>query len=58
MEVDKPDHFIALFGLHDENLKLLRDELGVEIFAHGSEITITGEEEAQLCRTVLGGYEG
>ena len=54
MEVDKPDQFIALFGLHDENVKLLRDELGVEIFAHGSEITISGEEEkALLCRTVL-----
>ena len=43
MEVDRSDQFIALFGLHDENLKLIRDELGVEIFAHGSEITISGE---------------
>lgn len=54
MEVERSDQFIALFGLHDENVKLLRDELGVEIFAHGSEITISGEEnKAELCRTVL-----
>jgi phosphate starvation-inducible PhoH-like protein len=54
IEVDRPDHFIALFGLNDENIALLREELGVEIYAHGSQVTIMGEEsKAELCRTVL-----
>ncbi len=54
MQVDSADHFISLFGLHDENVDILRRELGVEIFAHGGEITISGErEKAELCKVVL-----
>ena len=43
--VESPDEFLKLFGMHDENIELIRRELAVEIFAHGDEITITGEEE-------------
>ena len=54
MEVEDSDHFIGLFGLHDENLDLIKRELGVELYAHGSEITITGpQDKAELCKTVL-----
>ncbi len=52
MEIESPDQYMAIFGLKDENMELLRGELGVEIYAHGSEITITGEK-AELCREVL-----
>jgi len=45
MYVDEPERFIALFGLNDENIDLIRRELNVQIFAHGNEITLTGEEE-------------
>jgi phosphate starvation-inducible PhoH-like protein len=54
MHVDSADHFISLFGLNDENVDILRRELGVEIFAHGGEITISGErEKAELSKVVL-----
>ena len=54
MEIASPDQFMAIFGLKDENMQLLKEELGVEIFAHGSEVTISGEEEkAELCKEVL-----
>ena len=45
MVVDDAQQFIALFGLNDENIDLIRHELNVTIFAHGSEVTLTGEEE-------------
>ena len=45
MYVDEPERFIALFGLNDENIDLIRRELNVQIFAHGNEITLTGDEE-------------
>ncbi|MDO4548482.1 MAG: PhoH family protein [Clostridia bacterium] len=52
--IDSPDAFINLFGLRDENVDLLKRELEVELFCHGNEIIISGDEEkAQLCKTVL-----
>ena len=45
MYVEDPQQFIGLFGLNDENIDLIRRELDVTIFAHGSEITLTGSEE-------------
>ena len=55
MTVENVDLLMALFGARDENVELVRSELGVEIFAHGDEITISGEEEAvRLARLVLG----
>ena len=54
LQIDSPDAFINLFGLRDENVDLLKRELGVELFAHGDEITITGDmEKAELCKQVL-----
>lgn len=49
--VDTPEQFIALFGIREENIALFREELGVDIFAHGGEVTITGDpQKAALAR--------
>ena len=54
MTVESVDLFMSLFGVRDENVDLIRRELGVEIFARGNEITISGEEEkVALAHTVL-----
>ena len=54
MIVESVDLFMALFGVRDENVDLIRRELGVEIFAHGNEIAISGEEEkVRLAHLVL-----
>ena len=45
ISVDSPEQFIGLFGIRDENIPLFREELGVEIFTHGGEITLTGDPE-------------
>ena len=45
---------MALFGVRDENVETIRRELNVEIFAHGNEITLSGEEEkVRQARAVL-----
>jgi phosphate starvation-inducible PhoH-like protein len=36
----------ALFGIHDENLRLLEEAFGVEISARGREVSLSGEAEA------------
>ncbi len=54
MYVEDPDSFISLFGLNDENIDLIKKELNVSIFAHGGEITLTGEEEnVRIARLTL-----
>ncbi len=54
MEVESVDRFMALFGVRDENVGLLKQELGVEVFARGTELTITGEEDkVHLARLVM-----
>ncbi len=54
MEVESVDRFMALFGVRDENMGLLKQELGVEVFARGTELSITGEEEkVRLARLVM-----
>ncbi|MBR3505142.1 MAG: PhoH family protein [Clostridia bacterium] len=54
MVVENVDHLMALFGARDENVELIRRELNVEIFAHGNEITLSGEEDkVNLARVVL-----
>lgn len=54
ISIDSPDAFINLFGLKDENVDVLKHELGVELYTHGDLITIAGEpEKADLCREVL-----
>ncbi len=45
MNVDSQEQHVALFGLRDENIDLIRRELGVEIFAHGGDVSVTGEAE-------------
>ena len=41
------DHEAAtLYGLHDENLKLIEAEFGVKILARGQELTVSGQEVA------------
>ena len=45
MSVESQEQYVALFGLRDENIDLIRRELGVEIFAHGSDISVTGSDE-------------
>ena len=43
--MDTPEQFIGIFGIREENMPLFRVELGVEIYAHGDDVTITGEPE-------------
>ena len=45
LEVESTDAYIALFGLKDENIALIREELGVEVFVHGTQIRLSGDEE-------------
>ncbi|MBL8111806.1 MAG: PhoH family protein, partial [Acidobacteria bacterium] len=37
----------ALFGVHDENLRLLEDAFGVTISARGGEVSVSGPEEGR-----------
>ena len=54
MEVESVDRFMALFGVRDENVGLLKQEFGVEVFARGTELTISGEEDkVHLARLVM-----
>jgi phosphate starvation-inducible protein PhoH len=42
MNIDNSEQFIGLFGIREENIPLFKDELGVEIFAHGDDVTQIG----------------
>ena len=54
MSVESPEQFIGMFGIREENIPLFREELGVEIYAHGSEITLSGEpDKVALARETL-----
>ena len=54
MQVESSDQFIGLFGIREENLPLFKDELGVELFTHGGEITISGApEKVELAKLTL-----
>jgi phosphate starvation-inducible protein PhoH and related proteins len=46
LTLDTRDEAILLFGSRDQNLRLLRDTLGVRIVARGDTIQIDGNEEA------------
>ena len=52
LEVGSNEKLSKLFGVFDENLNVLRAELGVEIRVKGTTLSIEGER-AELCRTVL-----
>ncbi len=43
--VDDPEQFIQLFGIREENMSLFHDELGVDIFTYGGEVTLTGDPD-------------
>ena len=45
MMMETPDQFIGIFGIREENIPIFKEELGVEIYAHGGEVTITGDPE-------------
>lgn len=54
IQVESSDQFIGLFGIREENLPLFKDELGVELFTHGGEITISGApDKVELARLTL-----
>ena len=40
--LDKPDRAAALFGPADKHLKMIREALGVQIFARGGQVKVTG----------------
>lgn len=43
--METPEQFINIFGIREENIPIFREELGVEIFAHGDEVQITGDPD-------------
>jgi len=45
MNVDRLENIISVFGLFDENLKLIEDEFSVSIIDRNSDLTISGDEE-------------
>ena len=54
MTMETPEQFIGVFGIQEENIPIFKEELGVEIYAHGEEVTITGDpEKAALARETL-----
>ncbi|MEZ6141214.1 MAG: PhoH family protein [Zavarzinella sp.] len=46
LTLDSREEAVLLFGNRDQNLKLLRDSLGVRVVARGSTVHIDGDEEA------------
>lgn len=44
--LERPDQRLALFGPGDRHLKLIRDSLGVQIFARNGVVKITGSAKA------------
>ncbi len=54
IEIDEPDQFINLFGLRDENIDLLKHELDMDLFVHGTEVVLSGKQSnVELCKAVL-----
>ena len=46
LSVDSMDQYIQLFGVGDENVRILEEETGAAITMRGDELCISGEEEA------------
>ncbi len=42
------NHVLNLFGSYDENIKLIQEELGVNVITRGSDIKITGSNPADV----------
>ena len=54
MNMDTPEQFIGIFGIQEENIPIFKEELGVEIYAHGGEVTISGDpEKVSLAKLTL-----
>ena len=54
MMMDTPEQFISIFGIREENIPIFREELGVEIFAHGNEVRISGDpDKVSLAKLTL-----
>lgn len=45
LSVETMEHYIALFGMNDENMNALMEETGATISLRGEELTFSGEEE-------------
>lgn len=45
INIDRMEHAAALFGIFDENIKLIENEYAVSVLSRGSELNITGEAE-------------
>ena len=45
MSVEDSENLLSLFGINDENLELIKKELGISIYAHGTDITLSGAEK-------------
>ena len=55
LSVDSMDQYIQLFGVGDENVRILEDETGAMNALRGDELSLTGEEEAvDLAAMVIG----
>ena len=44
--VEDAGSLMPLFGLNDENIELIKKELGISLFTRGGEITLTGDEDS------------
>ena len=58
VNADRIEDLIAVFGSFDENIKHIEDALGVTIVNRGTDLKVTGEEEAayKAVRTLEGSY--
>lgn len=56
VNVERVEDLISVFGSLDENIHRIEQELGVQILNRGSDLKISGEEEAadKAARTIEG----
>ncbi|MBQ6373394.1 MAG: PhoH family protein [Clostridia bacterium] len=52
--METPEQFIGIFGIREENIPIFREELGVDIHAHGNDVIINGDpDKVALARETL-----
>ncbi len=49
VNIERMEQAVNLFGSFDQNIKMIEEEFGVAVLTRGSEIKITGEDEA-VCK--------
>ena len=56
VNADRVDDLIAVFGSFDENIKRIEDNLSVRIINRGTDLKVSGDEEAvdKAVRTLEG----